>query len=168
GIPGYVGATPIQNVGAYGQEVGATIESVRAWDRLENRIATLGKSDCEFGYRTSVFNSRLRDRYVILEVVYRLKSGGSPNLKYRDLANYFSSKNETPSLKEVRTAVLNIRRSKAMVIDPNDPDSRSAGSFFKNPIVSISQLEKIRNGAGRDVPSFPAGDQHKIPAAWLR
>lgn len=164
GIPGYVGATPIQNVGAYGQEVGTTIESVRAWDRVENRIATLGKSDCEFGYRTSVFNSRLRDRYIILEVAYRLKSDGSPNLKYRDLAYYFK---EPPSLEEVRTAVLNIRRSKAMVIDPNDPDSRSAGSFFKNPIVSKSQLEKVRSVARREVPSFPAGNQHKVPAAWL-
>jgi len=167
GIPGYVGATPIQNVGAYGQEVGTTIESVRAWDRVENRIATLGKSDCEFGYRTSVFNSRHRDRYVILEVVYRLRSDGSPNLKYRDLADYFSSKKEKPSLENIRTAVLNIRRSKAMVIDPNNPDSRSAGSFFKNPIVSTSQLQKIRTISETDVPAFPAGDQHKVSAAWL-
>jgi len=167
GIPGYVGGTPIQNVGAYGQEVGNTIESVRLWDRRKHEIVIFGNAECGFGYRASRFNTTDRDRFVVLEVAYRLHRDGISNLKYRDLSEFFSKQSTTPSLTEVRSAVLSIRAAKGMVIDPQDPDSRSAGSFFKNPIVTAAHVDDIRRTTGGDVPSFPAGDRWKLPAAWL-
>jgi UDP-N-acetylmuramate dehydrogenase len=179
GIPGSVGGTPVQNVGAYGQEVAETIESVRALDLKENRIVLLPKPACGFRYRGSIFNSTQRDRYVILRVNYRLKRGGLPSLKYADLQKYFAEKNSeggkaqksSPSLAEVRVAVLTIRRRKGMLIVPGDDDCRSAGSFFKNPVVSGEELADLTiraTAAGLSIPSYPALDaQHKIPAAWL-
>jgi UDP-N-acetylmuramate dehydrogenase len=167
GIPGYVGGTPVQNVGAYGQEVSETISLVRCFDRLNGSIVELSNEQCGFTYRKSIFNSVERDRYVVLSVTYRLDPGGAPRLAYRDLKEYFES--GSPTLAEVRDAVLNIRRAKSMVIDAHDPNSRSAGSFFKNPVVELQRLEEISAGSGGvDPPNFPAGDDRvKIPAAWL-
>ena len=167
GIPGFVGGTPIQNVGAYGQEVSETIVSVRCFDRLAKEVVELKNADCGFTYRTSIFNTIERNRYVVLSVAYRLRADGAPMIVYKDLRTLFGDRE--PALGEVREAVLSIRRSKSMVIDPLDPNSRSAGSFFKNPIVDRSKYEEIETQfPGGTVPSFPAGDDRvKVPAAWL-
>lgn len=164
GIPGFVGGTPVQNVGAYGQEVAEAIVAVRCFDRANRRFVTLSNAECGFSYRTSIFNSTERERYIVLSVTYALRPGGKPKMVYRDLIEHFDG--EQPSLVEVREAVLKIRRSKSMVIDDGDPNSRSAGSFFKNPIVEISKLDEIRSRFER-VPHFDFGDRVKIPAAWL-
>lgn len=171
GIPGSVGGTPVQNVGAYGQEVSETIESVRAFDITAHRIVTLSNQACGFRYRTSMFNSTERGRYIILRVVYRLTPGGAPLLKYADLQKYFTGAVQPPSLADVREAVRNIRHSKGMLIVPGDPDSRSAGSFFKNPILSEAEFHELAQRAemnGLPIPSYPALDaQRKVSAAWL-
>ena len=164
GIPGFVGGTPVQNVGAYGQEVAESIVSVRCYDRQQNELVTLTNADCGFSYRKSIFNSTHRDQYVVLCVTFALRKGGEPKIVYKDLIEHFGERR--PSLTEVRDAVLNIRRSKSMVIDANDPNSRSAGSFFKNPIVSREKLSELQADIG-NVPNFPFGDAVKIPAAWL-
>src|SRR4029077_20435251 len=175
GIPGSVGGTPVQNVGAYGQEVSDTIESVRALDLKEDRIVVLPKPACRFRYRTSIFNTTERGRYIILRVNYRLKRGGAPSLKYADLQKHFAErlaeKKTPPSLAETRQAVREIRRSKGMLIVPGDDDSRSAGSFFKNPVLSEAQFQDLAERArseGLEIPSYPALDaQRKVSAAWL-
>ena len=167
GIPGFVGGTPVQNVGAYGQEVSETIVSVRCLDRESLNVVTLSKDDCGFSYRKSIFNSTLRFRFVVLSVTFALKPSGEPKIVYKDLKEHFAGR--LPSLAETRAAVLNIRTAKSMVIDPEDPNSRSAGSFFKNPIVERSMLEQIAEAASVDaVPHFDVGDDMvKVPAAWL-
>jgi UDP-N-acetylmuramate dehydrogenase len=175
GIPGSVGGTPVQNVGAYGQEVADTIESVRALDLKEDRIVVLPKPACGFRYRTSIFNTTERGRYIILRVNYRLKRSGSPSLKYADLQKYsaerLAEKKTPPSLAETRDAVREIRRSKGMLIVPGDDDCRSAGSFFKNPVLSEPQFKDLAERAvskGLEIPSYPALDaQRKVSAAWL-
>ena len=164
GIPGFVGGTPVQNVGAYGQEVADTISSVRCYDREADNIVELMNRDCGFTYRTSIFNTTHRDRYIVLSVTYSLEKGGAPKTGYRDLKEMFVDM--SPSLRHVRNAVVDIRRKKSMVIDPADPNSRSAGSFFKNPIVDGKRLEQIESQTGA-VPYFEFGEQVKIPAAWL-
>ena len=165
GIPGFVGGTPVQNVGAYGQEVAESIIRVKCFDRAQNDIVELDNSDCGFTYRTSIFNSSHRERYVVLSVTYALIKHGDPKIAYKDLKEHFSDRR--PTLFETREAVLKIRRAKSMVIDLADPNSRSAGSFFKNPIIETARFNKIA-GDWRDVPHFAAGDgQVKIPAAWL-
>ena len=184
GIPGSVGGTPVQNVGAYGQEVSDTIESVRAFDLKEDRIVVLPKPACGFRYRTSIFNTTERGRYIILRVNYRLKRGGAPSLKYADLQKHFAERlagKKMPSLAEVRDAVREIRRSKGMLIVPGDDDCRSAGSFFKNPVLSEAQFKDLAARAasrGLEVPNYPAArsqyqdtqhkdTQRKVSAAWL-
>ena len=183
GIPGSVGGTPVQNVGAYGQEVADTIESVRAFDLKEDRIVVLPKPACGFRYRASIFNSTERGRYVILRVNYRLHRGGAPSLKYADLQRHFAGrvqesfserpaeKKPPPSLAETRAAVREIRRSKGMLIVPGDEDCRSAGSFFKNPVLSEAQFQELAARAASkalEIPSYPALDaQKKVSAAWL-
>jgi UDP-N-acetylmuramate dehydrogenase len=164
GIPGFVGGTPVQNVGAYGQEVADTIEAVRVLDRLTGQIVELSNPQCGFAYRTSVFNSSERGRYIVLSVAYRLTQGGSPRVAYKDLAERFDG--AEPTLHEVRNAVIEIRRAKSMVIDPEDANSRSAGSFFKNPVVTTAQLDDLRERFPA-MPSFAFGDGFKVPAAWL-
>ena len=164
GIPGYVGGTPVQNVGAYGQEVAETIERVRCFDRLTGQIVELTNAQCGFTYRTSIFNSSERGRYIVLSVAYRLVQGGQPKFVYKDLAERFDR--GEPTLHEIRTAVIEIRRAKSMVIDPTDPNSMSAGSFFKNPVVNGDQLDDLR-GRFPDLPSFGFGEAFKVPAAWL-
>lgn len=179
GIPGSVGATPVQNVGAYGQEVADTIESVRAFDLKtpdqENRIVVLPNPACGFRYRSSIFNSTERGRYIILRVNYRLKRGGTPSLKYSDLQKHFAElfpgRKPLPSLAEVRDAVRAIRQSKGMLIVVGDDDCRSAGSFFKNPALSEAEFKDLGARAASKalkIPSYPALDaQHKVSAAWL-
>jgi UDP-N-acetylmuramate dehydrogenase len=176
GIPGSVGGTPIQNVGAYGQEVSETITSVRVFDRLAGGFAEFSNEQCQFSYRASVFNTTARDRYVVTAVAYALKPHGEPAIRYPDLKNFFSHVSTRPSLRLTREAVRDIRARKAMLITPDDPDCRSAGSFFKNPVVtsgtfaSIEDIARERNliGGSERVPNFPAGDgKVKVPAAWL-
>jgi UDP-N-acetylmuramate dehydrogenase len=171
GIPGSAGGTPVQNVGAYGQEVSDTIESVRALDLKDDRIVVLPKPACGFRYRTSIFNTTERGRYIILRVNYRLKRGGAPTLKYADLQKHFAERKTPPSLAEIREAVREIRRSKGMLIVPGDDDCRSAGSFFKNPVLSEAQFKDLAERAeskGLEIPSYAALDaQRKVSAAWL-
>lgn len=175
GIPGLVGATPIQNVGAYGQEVAAVIDRVRVLDlkNLEEKI--LDSKSCRFGYRSSVFRD-FPGRYLVLSVTYRLRRGGCPRVEYGELRRALGGGGATPSLAEVRKTVLDLRRRKSMVIDETDPNRRSVGSFFVNPVVDAVSLAVLReridaaespSGTG-DVPTFPAGEgRFKVPAAWL-
>ncbi|HUR99662.1 MAG TPA: UDP-N-acetylmuramate dehydrogenase [Pyrinomonadaceae bacterium] len=166
GIPGMVGGTPVQNVGAYGQEVSESITSVRCFDRTCRDVVELINSECGFSYRRSIFNSTDSGRYVVLAVTYDLRQNGAPKIAYKDLKEHFSDRE--PTLAETRDAVLAIRRAKSMVIDVGDPNSRSAGSFFKNPIVEKRELDEIAASFGENVPHFPANDgMVKIPAAWL-
>jgi UDP-N-acetylmuramate dehydrogenase len=171
GIPGTVGATPVQNVGAYGQEVSSVIESVRALDLRTDQIVTLSNQDCAFAYRASIFNTTARGAYIILRVTFDLTAGGAPSLKYADLQKHFSTWQGEPSLADVREAVREIRRSKGMLIEDGDEDCRSAGSFFKNPVLSEAQFDNVVRRAqarGLEIPTFPAlTAQHKVSAAWL-
>ncbi len=178
GIPGSVGGTPVQNVGAYGQEAADTIESLRVFDLKEDRIVVLPKPACGFRYRSSIFNSSERGRYIILRVNYRLKRGGAPNLKYADLQKHFAEHKMPLSLADIRAAVLGIRQSKGMLIVPGDEDCRSAGSFFKNPALSGAEFKELAARAasnGLELPSYPAARsqdqdkeaQRKVSAAWL-
>jgi len=167
GIPGLVGATPIQNVGAYGQEVSDTLTSVRALDRESGRIVTLAPAECGFGYRDSLFKSRAPGRYVVLAVTYRLVPGGAPYLGYADIAREIGT--ASPPLSTVRETVIRVRRSKSMVLDPGDPNARSCGSFFLNPIVDARELAAIdARAAGLAMPRWPQPDGRvKLSAAWL-
>ena len=171
GIPGSVGGTPVQNVGAYGQEVAETIESVQALDLKDGELRELCNPACGFSYRSSIFNSSERGRYIIVRVTYALTPAGRPRLEYADLKKYFAGRGSAPSLAEAREAVRQIRASKAMLIVAGDEDCRSAGSFFKNPVLSSEQHQQLRQRAaamGLQVPSYPAlSAQHKVSAAWL-
>lgn len=164
GIPGTVGGTPIQNVGAYGQDVSESIVEVACLDRESLASVAFTNTDCQFAYRSSIFNREMRDRYVVLWVTFELLRGGQPKIVYKDLIERFEG--SSPTLEQVRDAVLKIRAAKSMVIDPNDPNSRSAGSFFKNPIVPLSKLVALRKKFTALV-SFPAGENAKLSAAWL-
>jgi UDP-N-acetylmuramate dehydrogenase len=171
GIPGSVGATPVQNVGAYGQEVADTITNVYALDLQSGEINEFSPEACGFGYRTSIFNTIARDRYIILGVRFALEKNGHSKIEYRDLKNHFLSHSGDPSLADVREAVRQIRRSKAMLIVKGDEDCRSAGSFFKNPVVeatTFAEIEGMAQKRGLHAPHFPAQEgKVKVPAAWL-
>ena len=193
GIPGTVGGTPVQNVGAYGQEVSQTIRRVEALDLNTLELVSLENGECGFDYRSSRFNTVDRGRYLILRVVFALRPEGAPCLRYADLKAHFDGRAKRPSLPEVRQAVLEIRRQKAMVVEDAEPDSRSAGSFFKNPLITrahwrqIAQRYELRKPPAKSaqpepavrgvsqvrsaeprVPGFEAADGRvKIPAAWL-
>jgi UDP-N-acetylmuramate dehydrogenase len=165
GIPGLTGATPIQNVGAYGQEVSETIIGVEAIERETGRVVTMTNGECRFGYRQSVFKNAAKDRYIVAGVTFRLKPGGSATIRYPELQKYLDEHGiDTHDLRHVREAVIAIRKRKGMVLDSSDPDTRSDGSFFMNPIVSPAQFDAIRI---ENIPHFPAGDQIKLSAAWL-
>jgi UDP-N-acetylmuramate dehydrogenase len=168
GIPGSVGGTPVQNVGAYGQEVASVIESVRAFDLRERSFVEFSAAECGFAYRRSRFNSTDKDRFLVTRVDFRLRRGGAPMLKYADLQRAFPNE-ARPALAEVAAAVRRIRQSKGMLIVAGDPDCRSAGSFFKNPVVATEAVSKITAAAGKEPPQFPTDDaaHTKIPAAWL-
>ena len=206
GIPGLAGATPIQNVGAYGQEVADTITRVRAYDRAAGEVVDLAAADCGFGYRTSAFKQSITPpavtgRFIVLGVTFQL--AGDPlsrPVRYAELAGALGLEASRPNedgqhgggqhgdgqhgdgqhgggrapLGDVRSAVLRLRRGKGMVLDPGDPDSRSAGSFFTNPVLDATQFANLRrmvderSGPGVPIPGFPAGPgQVKVPAAWL-
>ncbi|MFZ9641223.1 MAG: UDP-N-acetylmuramate dehydrogenase [Candidatus Nanopelagicaceae bacterium] len=165
GIPGTVGGAPIQNIGAYGHEVCEVIARVRTWDRKINGIKTFTNQDCEFGYRTSRFK-REKDRYVVLDVTFQLRKGEmSLPIKYQELASYLGVQlGDRALVEDVRQAVLALRAAKGMVLNENDPDSWSAGSFFVNPILSADIAAKLPS----DAPRWPQPDGRiKTSAAWL-
>jgi UDP-N-acetylmuramate dehydrogenase len=164
GIPGSAGATPIQNVGAYGQDVAETVAWVRVYDRAADAVRTMDAAECGFDYRRSVFKHR--DRWVVLAVAYRLRaSGESGPLRYAELARALGVPvGGRAPLADVREAVLALRRRKGMVIDPADPDSVSAGSFFTNPILAPDAFAALP----ADAPAYPEPDGRiKTSAAWL-
>jgi UDP-N-acetylmuramate dehydrogenase len=176
GIPGLVGATPIQNVGAYGQEVAETVRAVRVLDRASGEISELPAGACAFAYRDSAFK-RAPDRHLVLAVTFALRPGGAPSLRYPELRQAVAPLGAAaPSLQEVRAAVLALRRRKSMVLDPADPNRRSVGSFFTNPIVSPEQAARVVEVAlagnlvqrPEEVPRYPApGGAVKLAAGWL-
>ena len=169
GIPGSTGATPIQNVGAYGQEVSQTIASVRVLDRERDAVEDLPPEDCGFGYRTSVFK-RAPGRWIVLSVTFALEpSSYSRPIRYPELARALEVKvGDSAPLADVRKAVLALRRGKGMVIDETDPDSFSAGSFFTNPVLDEAAFARLRERTGPGVPAFPQPDGTvKTSAAWL-
>jgi UDP-N-acetylmuramate dehydrogenase len=168
GIPGSVGGTPVQNVGAYGQDVSETIVRVCAIDAATLERVEFDTAACNFSYRHSRFNGPDRGRYILTRVDYALEPGGVPRIAYPELKRQLASNHATPTLSQTREAVLAIRRAKAMVLDRNDADSRSAGSFFKNPVVSIAVYERIAATSAVPVPHFAAGEGRvKLAAAWL-
>jgi len=171
GIPGSVGGTPVQNVGAYGQEVAETIESVEVFDHRDSQVRELCREACGFAYRSSIFNTTERERFIILRVTYALVPGGEPRLTYTDLQRHFAGRETRPNLAETREAVRHIRALKGMLITPDDPDSQSAGSFFKNPVLSESQHADLQRRAavkGLSIPAYPALEKSKkVSAAWL-
>ena len=164
GIPGRVGATPIQNVGAYGQDVAQTLASVRVYDRAAHEVRLMTPTQCRFSYRHSVFKGR--DRYVVLAVTYRLRQGAGAVLRYAELARMLGvpvGGHVAPA--EARAAVLALRQSKGMVLDADDHDTWSAGSFFTNPILSSADVERL---LPPDAPRWPVDEERvKVSAAWL-
>lgn len=175
GIPGQVGASPVQNIGAYGQEVAQTIASVRAYDRTAGEVVVLSAADCGFTYRHSAFKAE-PERWVVLAVTFSLAVGeSSAPVGYAELARALGVEvGATAPLSDVRDAVLRLRRGKGMVLDAADPDTRSAGSFFTNPRLSAAEAEDLRDRVlarcGPDVtaPAWPDGDGRvKVSAAWL-
>ncbi len=165
GVPGSVGATPIQNVGAYGQEVADTIVRVRVWDRNEGIVRTFMHSDCDFAYRMSRFK-REPTRFVVLTVTFQFELGAlSAPVRYRELADRLGIEiGQRASAGAVRDQVLALRREKGMVLDPDDHDTWSAGSFFMNPILSTEQAANLP----ADAPRHPQVDGTiKTSAAWL-
>lgn len=170
GIPGLTGATPIQNVGAYGQEVADTVDRVRVYDTIDEAFRTLSGRDCEFGYRSSRFKRRDVGRYIVLEVTFVLEREGSPLARYAELARDLADRGIVePSVEDVRRSVLELRRAKSMVFDPGDPNRRSCGSFFINPVVDPDAFRIVRERAGSSqIPHYPQLDgREKLSAAWL-
>jgi UDP-N-acetylmuramate dehydrogenase len=168
GIPGSAGATPIQNVGAYGQDVSETVVRVRVLDRSSGEVVVLEAAECGFDYRASRFKKD--PRWVVLEVAFAMRSSGvSGPLRYAELARTLGVPvGGTAPLGDVREAVLALRRGKGMVVDPADPDSVSAGSFFTNPILDVGAYEALEARAGAAPPAFPEPDGRiKTSAAWL-
>jgi UDP-N-acetylmuramate dehydrogenase len=168
GIPGLAGGTPVQNVGAYGQEISDVLISVRVLDRRSESIVELSKQDCGFSYRSSIFNNTEKDRYIVLSITYHLRKDSEPCLKYPDLMRRFSTQSAPPTLVEVRRAVREIRAAKGMLIVDGDADCRSAGSFFKNPVLTETEYQRLQGSASEPVPRYPAGaGTVKTSAAWL-
>lgn len=175
GIPGLVGATPIQNVGAYGQDVSETLTRVDAFEVATGRTLSFSNEKCRFGYRESRFKREDRGRYVILGATFRLLPGGAPAVRYPELERNLAAPSlKAPTLEDVRAAVIEIRRGKSMVIDSGDPNRRSVGSFFVNPVVPAEKASEIREivrregGDAEAMPAFPARDSGvKLSAAWL-
>ena len=171
GIPGLIGGAPIQNIGAYGQEVSSSILSVRALDLETLDFVTLPSKLCGFAYRSSIFNTTHRNRYIITSVTFQLDLHATPTLRYADLQDYFAGRDSAPKPIDIYHAVREIRHGKGMLIVEGEADCRSAGSFFKNPIVPISVLQKIGETLSMPVDKIPhwtAGkDLIKLPAAWL-
>lgn len=176
GIPGRVGATPIQNVGAYGQEVARTIESVTVFDSAEGKTLVFEADECAFRYRDSRFKSAEPHRYVVTAVTFQLDIDGPPALHYDELAGSLREFGiANPTLPQVRHAVVALRRRKSMVLDPSDPNTHSVGSFFTNPVVDADTIASVCQAGRRlgvlasddDLPRHPSGEQFKLSAAWL-
>jgi len=178
GIPGTVGATPIQNVGAYGQEIAETLVSVRCLERAGLTEVVFPRDQCEFAYRSSRFKVRDHGRYIVLDITLRLYRDRLPQLRYAELAQAVRHHGELERLAPadavsvVRNTVLELRRRKSMVLDPTDPNGRSVGSFFMNPVLSADAFERLVHrwgaaGEGDGIPTFPADGRVKVPAAWL-
>ena len=179
GIPGLVGATPIQNVGAYGQEVKDTIEEVRVLERETLNEKVFRNEECGFSYRQSRFKLHDSGKYIVTEVTFRLKKNGRPAINYPEVKKIVEASvplsrlaDGKDSLEAVRNVVLSLRKKKSMIIDPSDANTQSVGSFFMNPIIEHDQHSAISNqwkkiGDGSEVPSFPFENKKKIPAAWL-
>ncbi len=171
GIPGLVGGSPIQNIGAYGQEVATTIRSVTALDLDTLSFVTLDRNACRFGYRTSIFNSTHRGRYVVTAVEFEFDLAAKSNLTYADLARHFADAAHPPTPLETYHSVRAIRARKGMLLVEGDPDARSAGSFFKNPVVPlaiVAQIAVTLNIAPTEIPHWPTGEATvKLPAALL-
>lgn len=166
GIPGSVGATPVQNVGAYGQEVADTIRDLDAWDLRGGRRVTLRPADLAFGYRDSALKGAHRGRYVVLSVTFTLRRAPGDAPRYKELAAALGTRGDATSA-DVRGAVIALRAKKGMVLDPDDPDTRSAGSFFTNPVLDAAAFAALTRRAG-DVPAHAGADgSAKVPAAWL-
>jgi UDP-N-acetylmuramate dehydrogenase len=179
GIPGLVGATPIQNVGAYGQEVAETITEVRTLERGTLNERCFSNNECGFSYRRSRFNSDDSDKFIITEVTFRLKLDGEPQIRYPELKKFVDSnvdlqklESASKKLEAVRNSVITLRKKKSMVIDDADPNSRSVGSFFKNPLLTKKEFQAFEqkcraSGFVDAIPTFTAGANVKVPAAWL-
>jgi UDP-N-acetylmuramate dehydrogenase len=171
GIPGSVGATPIQNVGAYGQEVKDTIIFVKAIDRETYKPTMFSNEDCLFGYRTSRFKTIDKGKYIVTEVMFKLKKDSKPEIKYPELEKYIRTKGEENiTVNLVRDAVMELRRKKAMVVDEYEPDSVSCGSFFVNPVLSDNEFENmcVKSGIEKsEIPHYKSGAGFKLSAAWL-
>ena len=178
GIPGTVGATPIQNVGAYGQEIAETLVSVRCLERAGLTEVVFPRDQCEFAYRSSRFKVRDHGRYIVLDITLRLYRDRLPQLRYAELAQAVRHHGELERLAPadavsvVRNTVLELRRRKSMVLDPTDPNGRSVGSFFMNPVLSADAFDRLVHrwgaaGEGDGIPMFPADGRVKVPAAWL-
>lgn len=169
GIPGLTGATPIQNVGAYGQEVAETIASVRALDRDTLATRVFDAAACRFAYRDSFFKSEAPERYVVLEVTFRLRLHAPPSVRYGELSQKLAGEGGEPTLASVRQAVLALRRGKSMVLDANDENGRSCGSFFVNPVVTKERAAAVEALAGEArMPRYPQPDGSvKLAAGWL-
>ena len=174
GIPGLAGATPIQNVGAYGQEVGETITRVRTVDRVTGEVRERSNAECRFRYRHSIFKDPEGANEIVTSVTFSLVRGGPPSIRYPELAKALGNGGRAHSLASVRDTVLRLRRSKSMVIDPADENRRSAGSFFTNPIVTNEQADDVARRAASlglvtdaPMPRFPHEDRTKLAAGWL-
>jgi UDP-N-acetylmuramate dehydrogenase len=179
GIPGSVGAAPVQNVGAYGQEVAETLHSLTALSRDTLEEVRFAGRDCRFAYRQSRFKGADRGRYAITTVTFRLEPDGRPQVRYAELQRHLEAQGRLaalgqgrPALETVRAAVLALRRQKSMVVDPADPHSRSVGSFFLNPLLAPGEMEQLearwqQGGGSEPVPRFTSAEGIKVPAAWL-
>ncbi|MCB0727550.1 MAG: UDP-N-acetylmuramate dehydrogenase [Ignavibacteriae bacterium] len=175
GIPGSAGATPVQNVGAYGQEVKDTIMNVTALDRRTLEEITFDNNECGFGYRTSRFKERDKDKYIIVKVLFRFEKNKQPEIKYSELQkvidsqdNYYSLTSIKEKIKSIRDNVLKLREKKSMLINPDDTNSRSCGSFFTNPVLNESEYDRFKVLIkDLNVPVYKTGDEYKLSAAWL-
>jgi UDP-N-acetylmuramate dehydrogenase len=171
GIPGFVGGAPIQNIGAYGQEVSTSILLVKVFNLETLAHEMLPADRCGFAYRRSIFNTTHRDRYIVTSVIFQFDLHATPTLRYADLKDYFSSRTSEPKPIEIYDAVRNIRQGKGMLIVEGEADCRSAGSFFKNPVVPAAVLQNIAATLtlpADKIPHWAAGeDLVKLPAAWL-
>lgn len=176
GIPGSTGATPIQNVGAYGQEVSDVILGIEAYRIEDNSLVTFNNHECGFGYRTSIFKREQKNKYIVTEVIFKLNLNREPNVRYKDLADEIQKDNScnnlsnTDKLKFVREKILEIRRRKSMVVDSNDANTVSCGSFFLNPVLNEEEYKIFEENLFHfplKPKIFKTENGYKIPAAWL-
>ncbi len=173
GIPGLAGAAPIQNIGAYGQQVADCIQTVRVLDRTTGEAKEFSYEECQFDYRHSWFKGEAAERYIIVGLTLRLRSGGAPTVAYPELQQALTTAGQPSNLASVRQQVLALRAAKSMLVDEDDPNRRSVGSFFVNPIVPTAVADRIdaatdTQSSPEAVPRFPAPANYvKLPAAWL-